>query len=71
MAITDRQPGREVIPHSDQGVQYASDEYIAELRNYAFHISMAWAGNPYENAMIESFFKAPKYEGLIYVSMRL
>ena len=62
MAITDRQPGREVIHHSDQGVQYASDEYTAELRSRGFQISMARRGNPYENAMIESFFKTLKYE---------
>jgi len=62
MAIAERQPGIGVIHHSDQGVQYASDEYTAELRSYGFQISMARAGNPYENAMIESFFKTLKYE---------
>jgi len=62
MAIAERQPGRGAIHHSDQGVQYASDEYAAELRGYGFQISMARAGNPYENAMIESFFKTLKYE---------
>jgi transposase InsO family protein len=62
MAITDRQPGREVIHHSDQGVQYASDEYTAVLIDHGFQISMARVGNPYENAMMESFFKTLKYE---------
>jgi len=62
MAIAKRQPSRGVIHHSDQGVQYASDEYTAELRSHGFQISMARAGNPYENAMIESFFKTLKYE---------
>ena len=62
MAIAERQPGRGVIHHSDQGVQYASDEYTAELRSRGFQISMARRGNPYENAMIESFFKTLKYE---------
>ena len=62
MAITDRQPGRGVIHHSDQGVQYASDEYTAVLIDHGFHISMARVGNPYENAMMESFFKTLKYE---------
>ena len=62
MAVAERQPGRGVIHHSDQGVQYASDEYTAELRSREFHISMARRGNPYENAMIESFFKTLKYE---------
>ncbi len=44
------------------GVQYASSEYVDELRRHGFEISMARAGNPYENAMMESFFKTLKYE---------
>jgi transposase InsO family protein len=62
MAIAERQPGQGVIHHSDQGVQYASDEYTAEPRSHGFHISMARVGNPYENAVMESFFKTPKHE---------
>jgi putative transposase len=62
VAITERKPGAGVIHHSDQGVQYASDEYVAELRSRGFLVSMARAGNPYENAMMESFFKTLKYE---------
>jgi putative transposase len=62
MAIAARSPGDGVIHHSDQGVQYASEEYVAELQKYGFSISMARAGNPYENAMMESFFKTLKYE---------
>ena len=53
-----------VIHHSDQGVQYASGEYVAELKSHGFEISMARAGNPYENAVMESFFKTLKYEGV-------
>jgi transposase InsO family protein len=62
MTIAERQPGPGVIHHSDQGVQYASVEYIDELKRYGFEISMARIGNPYENAMMESFFKTLKYE---------
>jgi len=62
MAIAERQPGMDVIHHSDQGVQYASSEYIAELKSHGFEISMARMGNPYENARMESFFKTLKYE---------
>ena len=43
-------------------MQYASSEYVDELKRYGFKISMARADNPYENAMIESFFKTLKYE---------
>jgi putative transposase len=62
MAIACRRPGPGVIHHSDQGVQYASTEYINELKRYNFLVSMARAGNPYENARMESFFKTLKYE---------
>jgi len=62
MAIARRQPGTGIIHHSDQGVQYASTEYVDELLRHNFKISMAHTGNPYENAMIESFFKTLKYE---------
>jgi len=62
MAIARRKPSPGITHHSDQGGQYASEEYTAELRSYGFEISMARAGNPYENARIESFFKTLKYE---------
>jgi len=62
MAIAHRRPGYGVIHHSDQGVQYASGDYITELKSHGFLVSMAGVGNPYENAMMESFFKTLKYE---------
>ena len=72
MAVSMRNPAPGVIHHSDQGVQYASGEYIDELKSHGFEISMARAGNPYENARIESFFKTLKYEEVYlceYVTM--
>ncbi len=62
MAIARRQPCPGVIHHSDQGVQYASSEYIDELKKHGFLISMARPGNPYENAVMERFFKTLKHE---------
>ncbi len=62
MAIAVRKPGPGIIHHSDQGVQYASGEYVDELKRHGFEISMAHTGNPYENARMESFFKTLKYE---------
>ena len=62
MAIAHRRPISGVIHHSDQGVQYASEEYVLELQKYDFLISMSRSGSPYENAMMESFFKTLKYE---------
>lgn len=60
--VAGRQIGPGVIHHSDQGVQYASGEYVDELKRHGFLISMARTGNPYENATMESFFKALKHE---------
>jgi putative transposase len=62
MAITRRRPGPGVIHHSDQGVQYASTEYVAELERHGFSMSMSRRGNPYDNANMESFFKTLKQE---------
>ena len=55
MAIATRNPAPGVTHHSDQGVQYASAEYVEELGRHGFLISMARTGNPYENATMESF----------------
>jgi transposase InsO family protein len=62
MAIKRRRPEPGLIHHSDQGVQYASADYVAQLKEHGCEISMAQAGNPYENAMMESFFKTLKCE---------
>ncbi len=62
MAIAGRRLDPGAIHHSDQGVQYASTEYVGELKRHGFSISMARRGNPYENAVMESFFKTLKQE---------
>jgi putative transposase len=62
MAIAGRRLDPGAIHHSDQGVQYASTEYVGELERHGFGISMARRGNPYENAVMESFFKTLKQE---------
>lgn len=50
------------IHHSDRGVQYASSNYVALLRQHGLQISMSAKGNPYDNAFMESFYKTLKYE---------
>jgi putative transposase len=62
MALVARRVPPGLIHHSDQGVQYASTEYIEQLHGAAFRISMSRQGNPYDNAKAESFFKTLKYE---------
>lgn len=51
-----------LIHHSDQGVQYASQEYINRLMEYNIQPSMSRRGNPYDNAFAESFMKTLKHE---------
>jgi transposase InsO family protein len=62
MAIAARRPGPGCIHHSDQGVQYASTDYVKELEAHSLRISMARQGNPYDNALAESFMKTLKHE---------
>lgn len=62
MAIARRKPAPGVVHHSDRGVQYACDDYIAVLKEKEFVISMSNKGNPYDNARAESFMKTIKVE---------
>lgn len=51
-----------LIHHSDQGVQYACNEYVDRLKELGIQISMSRKGNPYDNAFAESFMKTLKAE---------
>jgi transposase InsO family protein len=64
MAITARASigFKQLIHHSDRGVQYASKEYVAKLTIAGIKVSMTETGNPRENAYAESFMKTLKYE---------
>jgi len=61
-ALIERKPPPGCIHHSDQGVQYACDEYVEVLEDNGFKPSMSRKGNPYDNAALESFMKTLKYE---------
>jgi len=62
MALAARRPAVGLIHHSDQGVQYASSEYVLRLEEAGALLSMAAVGNPYQNAQAESFFRTLKLE---------
>jgi transposase InsO family protein len=62
MALASRNITAELMHHSDQGVQYACDEYVKVLREHHITISMSRKANPYDNAMAESFMKTVKVE---------
>jgi transposase InsO family protein len=51
-----------IVHHSDQGVQYASYDYVDCLKEHKMLISMSRKGNPYDNAFAESFIKTLKVE---------
>lgn len=51
-----------LVHHSDQGVQYACNEYVDRLNELGIQISMSRKGNPYDNAFAESFMKTLKAE---------
>ena len=65
MAIKSRRPGKNLIHHSDRGVQYASVEYRRLLQLHEIHLSMSGVGDCYDNAAMESFWGTLKTE-LVY-----
>ncbi len=48
--------------HSDQGSQYTAKEYHSLTKQYGISPSMSRRSNPYDNAVIESFFSMLKTE---------
>ncbi|CAN5292513.1 hypothetical protein BH24GEM2_BH24GEM2_15010 [soil metagenome] len=62
MALWRRRPGRDLLHHSDRGVQYASGEYQALLSEHGITCSMSRKGDCYDNAVAESFFATLEWE---------
>lgn len=62
MAIWRRKPKAEVILHSDQEIQYTSEECQQFMRHHQLISSMSRRGNCYDNAVAESFFHSLKTE---------
>jgi len=61
-AISARQPGPQLIHHSDRGGQYASTKYRSILTRAKMRQSMSRAGDCYDNAFMESCFGTIKTE---------
>jgi putative transposase len=61
-ALDSRRPPPGCIHHSDRGAQYASRRYRECLEAAGLRGSMSRAGNPYDNAQVESFMKTFKHE---------
>ena len=52
----------DLIHHTDRGSQYTADEYRMLLKAHGIQISMSDKGDPYDNAMMESFFSTLRAE---------
>lgn len=61
-ALYERRPQPGWIHHSDRGTQYACGDYVALLEQHGAQISMSRPGNPYDNAICESFIGKLKHE---------
>ena len=61
-AVAIEDPPRDLIHHSDRGVQYSSLRYQQRLWSRGMMCSMSRRGDCYDNAVIESFFHTLKVE---------
>jgi putative transposase len=61
-ACNNQPPEPGLLHHSDRGVQYASTQFQSLLHSCGAAASMSGKGNPYDNAMMESFFATLKTE---------
>jgi putative transposase len=59
-AILRRRPSEGLMIHSDRGIQYASGDFRAMLKEHGFIQSMSRKGNCWDNAVAESFFHSIK-----------
>jgi putative transposase len=62
MALVNRRPRAGLVHHSDRGSQYTSNGYRSLLECYGIVLSMSGKGEPYDNALMESFFGTLKAE---------
>jgi putative transposase len=62
MAAKDGKRTRRLIHHSDRGIQYCCNEYVAMIQHFNIALSMTEKGDPYENAIAERVNGILKYE---------
>lgn len=61
-AVAARNPSSGLIFHSDRGSQFTSDDFRRILDEFHFVQSFSAKGHPYDNAVVECFFKYLKKE---------
>lgn len=61
-ALGREKPGPGLIVHTDRGSQYSSHAFQELVRRHGGITSMSRLGDPYDNAVMESFYKTLKTE---------
>ena len=62
MAVMGRRPPRDLMLHSDRGVQYCARAFRRDLRRHGIRQSMSRKGDCWDNACAETFFASLKTE---------
>ncbi len=62
MAVMSRRPPRELLLHSDRGVQYCAGAFRRHVRRHGIRQSMSRKGDCWDNACAETFFATLKTE---------
>ncbi len=70
MAIWRRGRPKELLHHSDQGSQYASEPFQRLMADQVITCSMSRSGNVWDNAAMESFFSSLKTERVMRKTYR-
>jgi transposase InsO family protein len=56
------QPDSKLLHHTDRGSQYTANDYLKHLADCGIQVSMSNKADPYDNAMMESFFATLRAE---------
>ena len=51
--LNSKKENRQLLHHSDRGIQYCCEQYVTILQNNHISISMTQTGSPYDNAVAE------------------
>jgi len=70
MAINNGTLPEGLLHHSDQGIQYTSNQYKALLKSHSIEMSMSRKGECHDNAVAESFFSNLKNELIHHESFK-
>lgn len=70
MALLIRMKDPKLIFHSDQGIQYACEEFTKRLKKENIIQSMSRKGDCWDNAVAESFFKSIKIENIYTIQKK-